>query len=104
MDTVISINLVATNPKVRNGRPCLLGITITVADVAIARIYRGQDADGIADWYRLSLPQVYTALAYYYDHKAEMDEQIHAQIRHAEELKAKRVGNQDSLLPYNFVQ
>lgn len=98
MEAIQSINLIAINPKVRKGRPFIIGTTVTVADVAIVKIYHGQDADGIADWYGLTLSQVYAALAYYYDHKVEMDGQIHEQIRHAEELKAKRVGNQSSLL------
>jgi uncharacterized protein (DUF433 family) len=34
------------------------------ADVAIALIYH--NPDGIADWYELTLPQVFAALAYYY--------------------------------------
>jgi uncharacterized protein (DUF433 family) len=99
MDAMQSINLIAINPKVRNSRPYIVGTTVTVADVAIVKIYHGQDADGIAAWYDLSLPQVYAALAYYYDHKAEMDDQIHGQIRRAQELKEKRVGNARSLLP-----
>lgn len=93
METIHSINLIATNPKVRNGRPYIVGTTLTVADVAITKIYHGEDADGIAAWYGLSLPQVYAALSYYYDHKSELDEQIRTQIRRAEELKDKRVGS-----------
>jgi uncharacterized protein (DUF433 family) len=99
MDIMQSINLIAINPKVRSGRPYIVGTTITVADVAIVKIYHGQDPDEIAAWYDLSLPQVYAALAYYYDHKAEMDDQIREQIRRAQELKEKRVGNAHSLLP-----
>lgn len=98
MEAIQSINLIAINPKIRKGRPFIIGTTVTVADVAIVKIYHGQDADGIADWYGLTLSQVYAALAYYYDHKTEMDDQIREQIRHAEDLKAKRVGNQNSLL------
>lgn len=99
MDVIQSINLIATNPQVRNGRPYIIGTTITVADVAIVKIYHGQDADGIAQWFDLSLPQVYAALAYYYDHKSDMDMAIHNQIKRAEELKANRVRSKDSLLP-----
>jgi uncharacterized protein (DUF433 family) len=99
VNEVQSINLIAINPKVRRGRPHIIGTSITVADVAIAHIYHHQDADGIADWYGLSLPQVYAALSYYYDHKAVLDEQIRTQIRHAEELEEKRVGNEGTLLP-----
>lgn len=99
MDIMQSINLIAINPDVRSGRPYIVGTTITVADVAIVKIYHSQEADGIAAWYDISLPQVYAALAYYYDHKADMDDQIREQIRRAQELKEKRVGNAHSLLP-----
>lgn len=99
MDIMQSINLIAINPKVRSGRPYIVGTTVTVVDVAIVKIYHGQDPDEIAAWYDLSLPQVYAALAYYYDHKIEMDDQIREQIRRAQELKEKRVGNAHSLLP-----
>lgn len=98
MDAVQSINLIAVNPKIRRGRPYVVGTTITVADVAIAHIYHQQDADGIADWYALSLAQVFAALSYYYEHKADMDEQIRSRIRHAEDLEERRVGNEGSLL------
>ena len=98
MQTIHSINLIATNPEVRNGRPYIIGTTVTVADVAIAKIFHAQEPDGIADWYGLSLPQVFAALAYYYDNKAEMDDQIQQQLRKARELKDKKVGNEGSLL------
>lgn len=61
METIQSINLIAIDPKVRNGRAYILGTTVTVMDVAIARIYQGQDADGIADWYGLNLSQLVIA-------------------------------------------
>jgi uncharacterized protein (DUF433 family) len=93
-----SINLIASSPQVRSGRPYIVGTSVTVADVAIAMIYHRQDPDGIADWYSLSLPQVYAALAYYYDHKSDIDEQVQSQIRKARELKEQRVGNKGSLL------
>ena len=57
METILSIDLIAINPNVRNGRPFLVGTTITVADIALAKIYHALDADGIADWYGLSLSQ-----------------------------------------------
>ena len=98
MAMIQSINLIGTDEKVRGGRPYILGTSVTVADVAIVKIYHGQNADGLADWFGLTLPQVYAALAYYYDHKAEMDDQIRKQIKRAEELKEKRIGSGDSLL------
>lgn len=99
METIQSINLIAINPKVRNGRAYILGTTVKVMDVAIAKIYHGQDADGIADWYGLNLQQVYAGLSYYYEHKPELDDLIQEQIRRTEALWEKRPGNEGSLLP-----
>jgi uncharacterized protein (DUF433 family) len=99
MQEIQSINLIAIDPKVRRGRPYLVGTSVTVADVAIAHIYHAQDADGIASWYALSLAQVHAALSYYYEYKAELDEQIRAQIQRAEALAAGQVGSKHSLLP-----
>jgi uncharacterized protein (DUF433 family) len=98
MADIQSINLIAIDPNVRKGRPFIIGTGVTVADIAIVKIYHGQDADGIAEWYGLSLPQVYAALAYYYEHREAMDEQIHSLIRRAEDLAERRPGGENSLL------
>jgi uncharacterized protein (DUF433 family) len=98
MTTIQAIEAIGIDPDVRNGRPYLIGTTVTVADVAIVRIYHGLDAEGIADWYGINLPQAYAALAYYYEHKPEIDGQIHAQIRRAEAQKEQRVGGAASFL------
>jgi uncharacterized protein (DUF433 family) len=98
VDTIISINLISTNPAVRSGRPCIAGTTIEVAAVAIAKIVHMQTPDEIAADYHLTLAQVYAALAYYYDHKAEIDEQIAAQNAIADAFKEKRIGSRHSPL------
>lgn len=99
MQTVQSINLIAIDERVRHGRPYILDTSVTVSDVAIVKIYHGQDADGIADWYGLTLPQVYAALAYYYENRDTIDDDIRTQIRRAEQLKEEGIGSEDSLLP-----
>ncbi len=102
MDTqevVQTIQVIAINPKVRQGRPFIIGTSVTVADVVMAKNYHTQDADSIADWYGLTLPQVYRALVYYYEHKAEIDQTIRDQIKQAEYLKENRIGSRNSLLP-----
>lgn len=96
--TIQSINLIATDPDVRSGRPYVIGTSVTVADIAIVKLYHAQDADGLADWFGLTLPQVYAALAYYYEHKEAIDRQIHAQLRQAKTFKEQRLGSKDSLL------
>jgi uncharacterized protein (DUF433 family) len=98
-DQVQTLQVIAVNPKVRSGRPFVIGTSVTVIDIAMAKNYHNQDADGIADWYGLTLPQVYGALAYYYEHKTELDQTIRVQIKQAEGLKEKRIGSGNSLLP-----
>lgn len=90
---VQTIDLIAIDPYVRGGRPYILGTTVTVSDIAIAKLHHDQDADGIADWYGLTLPQVYAGLAYYYEHKDETDQDIRQQISRALLLKERRVGS-----------
>ena len=93
METTLSITLIAANPDVRGGRPYLIGTTITVADIAIAKIFHRQEPEEIADDYRLTLPQVYAALAHYYEHKAEIDASIQERRALAAEMKEQRVGS-----------
>ena len=93
MEVMQSINLITTNPKVRSGRPCLAGTTIEVSVIAIAKIVHGQSAEEIAADYDLSLPQVYAALAYYYDHKMEIDATIQERQQWAQAMKEKGVGS-----------
>lgn len=100
MDTVLSINLIAANPKIRGGRPCIAGTGLRVTDIAIASIFHLQSVDEIASGYGISLAQVHAALAYYYGHQAELDADIRAQIATARALKEKHVADGNhSLLP-----
>ena len=93
MDTLLSINLIATNPQVRSGRPYILGTTLTVADIASAKIFQLLDADGIADYFEIPLQQVHAALSYYYEHKVEIDHDIKQRRELADEMREKRVGS-----------
>jgi uncharacterized protein (DUF433 family) len=97
-DTILSIDLISTNPAVRKGRPIIAGTGLTVSDVAIAKILHGKSADEIAEWYGLSLPRVYAALAFYYEHKAEIDADIKQREETADAMKEKRIGSRHSPL------
>ena len=93
METILSLDLIATDPDVRSGRPYIVGTTIPVADVVTVHITGQQSADELATHYDLSLSQVYAALAYYYAHKSEIDTSIAERRQLAEEMKAQRVGS-----------
>ena len=92
METMQSINLITTNPHVRHGRPCLAGTTLEIATIAMAKVM-GQEPEEIADDYQLSLAQVYAALAYYYDHKSEIDATIQQRRQLALALRESRYGS-----------
>ena len=93
-----SINLIALDPEIRGGRPYLIGTTLTVADIVIAKIFHQQSIDAIADDYGLSLSQVYAALAYYYAHKEAIDTSIEERHQLAESFKEKRLGSRHTPL------
>jgi uncharacterized protein (DUF433 family) len=87
MDTVISLNLITSNPNVRGGRPCIAGTSLRVSDIVLASLFHDQTPDEIAAGYAVSLSSVYAALAYYYEHKSEVDEDIRQQLETARTLK-----------------
>jgi uncharacterized protein (DUF433 family) len=76
MDTILAH--VAVTPGVAGGKPRIAGHRITVQDIAVWHERLGRSADEIATAYGLSLADVYAALAYYYDHREEMDQAIRA--------------------------
>ena len=63
-------------PGIAGGKPRIAGRRITVQNVVIWHERMGKSADEIATEYDLTLADVYEALAYYFDHRAEIDESI----------------------------
>lgn len=61
---------------VRAGKPRLAGTRITVSDIVIMHLHLGQPLAAIAQTYDLPLSGVYAAMAYYYDHRPEIDQSI----------------------------
>ena len=68
---------IEVSPGVAGGKPRIAGRRITVQDIVIWHERLGWAADEIATEYDLSLADVYAALAYYFDHRAEIDQSIH---------------------------
>jgi uncharacterized protein (DUF433 family) len=63
-------------PAIAGGKPRVAGHRITVADIAVWHERLGKSADEIAAEYDLTLADVYAALAYYFDHRDEIDQSI----------------------------
>jgi len=72
-------------PGVRSGHAIVEGTRIGVHDV-VAMMRTGANIDGIvASFPRLTRAQVYECLAYYEDHKSEIDPLVAAQVVQAGE-------------------
>jgi uncharacterized protein (DUF433 family) len=60
-----------------------------VVDVVLDRRINGWSPEQIHEQYpHLSLAQIHAALAYYYDHQAELDVKIEQERQRADELRA----------------
>ncbi len=74
----------------RGGKPHISGTRITVSDIVIWHLRMGQSLEEIAARYDLPLAATYAAIAYYYDHKAEIDEEIASNRAFYEKMKASQ--------------
>jgi uncharacterized protein (DUF433 family) len=64
---------IEANPGTRGGKPCIVGTRIAVADVVLMHLRLGQSLEQIAGHYDISLSALHAAMAFYYDHREEID-------------------------------
>ncbi|MCP4423414.1 MAG: DUF433 domain-containing protein [Chloroflexi bacterium] len=98
MNVIQSIDLIIKNPAVRGGKPCVAGTGLRVTDLIVAHLFHKRSPEEIASDYEISLAQVYASLAYYFQHKDELDEDIRCQILDARTAKENFTGGKPSLL------
>jgi uncharacterized protein (DUF433 family) len=70
-------------------RAHIAGRRIGVDDIAISHERLGRSPDEIAAEYDVTLADVHAALAYYFDHRDEIDRQIEDDRKFAESLRAR---------------
>ena len=69
------------------GVPMISETAIKVVEIVLDRMAHHWDADEIQRQHpALSLAQIHSALAYYYDHQAEMDRDIEERLRREDEV------------------
>jgi uncharacterized protein (DUF433 family) len=86
--TILSISEIVSDPKIRGGRPVIAGTGLTVMNIVLAHTTGDKlSPEQIAEQYRLTLGQVYAALAYYHLHQTEIDDEIRTDITDAERLQ-----------------
>lgn len=74
-------------PDIAGGKPRVAGHRITVQNIVVWHERMGESPDEIAAEYDLSLADVYAALAYYFDHRIEIDKSIREGEAFAEGLR-----------------
>lgn len=80
---------IEVTPGVCGGRARIAGHRIRVQDIVLWT-EQGRSPDQIvADFPQLSLADVHAALAYYYDHREEIDRQIREDDQFSAEVKAR---------------
>ena len=85
-EAVLNRHIVIT-PDVAAGKPRIADRRITVQNVVIWYEWLGLSADEIAADHSLDLADVYSALAYYHDHRSEIDQTIDDDRAFVEELR-----------------
>lgn len=75
-ETILAIELIASDPNVRNGRPIIRGRTLRVQDVVAAHLIRHESLEDVAHAYDLSMAELHAALAYYYTHQDEISDHL----------------------------
>jgi len=86
---------ISKTPGLCGGRACIAGHRIRVADVVVWHERRGYSPDEILAMFPgLALADVHAALAYYFDHRDEIDADLQAD----EDLSRERIRTQPSKL------
>ena len=69
---------IKVTPGFAGGEPHIAGHRIKVRDIAVWHEQLGMSADQIGAEYDLDLAEIYSALAYYFDHREDLDRAIAA--------------------------
>ena len=76
MPTTVSVEHIEMTPGMRGGKPRIAGTRIAVQDVMVMHLKMGYSLLEIATKYDLLVAAVYDAMAYYYDHRQEIDREM----------------------------
>ena len=85
-----SVGHIEASPDVCSGKPRIAGTRIRVQDIVAMHEWHGMSADEIVAGYpHISLADVYAALAYYHDHRDEIDRHIKDDEQFVEQFRKK---------------
>ena len=79
---------VERRPGVCGGRPVIRGTRFPVKSIVVYVLRHGLTPEEVVrEWTHLTLAQVYGSLAFYYDHKAEIDADLAAEAAFFEQAR-----------------
>jgi uncharacterized protein (DUF433 family) len=78
---------IEVTPGIAGGKPRIAGHRITIQNIVLWHERMGKSVDEIASEYDLTLADVYAALAYYFDHRTEIDRGIEESGAFAQALR-----------------
>lgn len=87
--TVLALPQIVSTPDTIHGAPRIDGHHIRVSDIAVMCVREGRSVEDVAEAYLLSKAQVHAALAYYWDHRDEIESDIEADNRAVDEFRRK---------------
>lgn len=90
--TVLPIQTIVRDPRVRSGRPILAGTTLRVSDLVAYHLFDGHSPEQLALQFELDLAQVHAALSYYYSHREEIDGEIRSNAEAADRYRSQLEG------------
>lgn len=76
-------------PGIAGGRARIAGRRIKVQDIVVWHEALGKTVEQIADEYDLGLADVHAALAFYFDHREQVDKEIAADAAFVQALRAQ---------------
>jgi len=89
MQPVVSQHIEIRPSAIHGQKACIAGTRISVADVYVWHELMGKSPDQIvAEYPFLTLSQIHSALAYYYDHAEDIRAQVKTGRDEAERIKA----------------
>ncbi len=94
-----SAERIIKTPGVCGGRTCIAGHRVRVHDIVVWHEQQGLTPDEIVSQIpSITLADVHAALAYYYDHREEIQDEIRLEREQAEEFRRNNASLLDSNL------
>src|SRR5215831_598694 len=96
---------IARTPGVCGGKACIAGHRVRVLDIVVRHEHQGMTPDEIVSHIpTITLADVHAALAYYFDHIEEIQQEIHAERAFAEEFRRKNPSALEARLRQERIQ